>query len=349
MLRSKTTLALKSALAHPTRTLPARALVPPSTTTRSLPLLPSRLLSTSSALAYPPRATTNLASSAGSGQGGKKEKDAAKKEKERARSEREKERARKEKEKEKAAKEKEKAAKEKEKAKAQKEKEQAKKQKEKDQREKLRERERKEREKERSKARSTRSKLSPPKAPTNAWGLYFGDFVAERKATLAPGEKLSLTALVKEATPLYQDLSYAEKETLKERVEERKREYPAILEAWKATLTPEMIREENIVRANRKRAGLSRKRPLRLEGEPKRPQTGFLRFSTKIREENDYDVLKGETNVLKQSTLIAHAWRALSEDERKVYNDAYTVDKERYQREKAAFDAEQAKKGDASA
>ncbi|GAA5831296.1 hypothetical protein JCM11251_007825 [Rhodosporidiobolus azoricus] len=341
MMRSKVTLALKSIVASAgpaTRAVP-RPLI--SSTPAPL-LLPSRPLSTSSSLSYPPRAeTTSLSSSAGSGQGGKKEKEAARKEKEKQRREREKERARREKEKERLLKEK-------EKAKAQKEKERDRKLKEKEQREKLRERERerKERETKRTKAKSTRSKLTPPKAPTNAWGTFFGDFLAERKASLSPGEKLSLTALVKEAHPIYLALPSSEKEALKARVEERKKEYPAILEAWKATLTPEMIREENLVRANRKKAGLSRKKPLKLEGEPKRPQTGFLRFSTKVREENDYDILKGETNVLKQSTLIAEAWRALSEDERKVYNDAYAADKERYLEEKAVFDAEIAKKGD---
>lgn len=50
-----------------------------------------------------------------------------------------------------------------------------------------------------------------------------------------------------------------------------------MLEAWKKTLTPEMIREENKVRAQRRKLGLSRKKGLKLEGEPKRPVTGFFR------------------------------------------------------------------------
>jgi len=96
----------------------------PSVIPRALSILPStRLLSTSSPLSFPPSPTTNLASSAGSGQGGKSEKEAARKQKEQAKKEKEKERVRKEKERSKLLKEREKAKAQKEKDKANKEKE----------------------------------------------------------------------------------------------------------------------------------------------------------------------------------------------------------------------------------
>jgi len=96
----------------------------PTVIPRALSILPStRLLSTSSPLSFPPSPTTNLASSAGSGQGGKAEKEAARKQKEQAKKEKEKERVRKEKERSKLLKEREKVKAQKEKDKANKEKE----------------------------------------------------------------------------------------------------------------------------------------------------------------------------------------------------------------------------------
>ncbi|GAA6000768.1 hypothetical protein JCM10207_004650 [Rhodosporidiobolus poonsookiae] len=328
-------------LARPLVRSPVSSLVPAPS---------ARLLSTSATLHLPPR----LSSSAGSGQGGKKEKEAARKEKERAQKEKEKERARKQREKDAAAKDKERARKEREKAKKLKEKERSQRDKEKEKRDKEREKEKKEKEREkerkereRAKAKAvksanrTRSKLSPPKMPQNPWMLFLDDFINEKKASLAPGEKISVSAMSHEAGPLYHALDSAAKEQLKARFDEQKREYPAILDAWKATLTPEMIREENVVRANRRRLGLSIKKGLKIEGEPKRPITGYLRFSNEIREKGPFsDVLNGETNILEQSKLIAAAWRELAPEEQKVYNDAYAADKERYEREKAEWEAD---------
>jgi len=75
----------------------------------------------------------------------------------------------------------------------------------------------------------------------------------------------------------------------------------------------------------------------------------------------DSEVLKGETRIIEQSKLVAAAWRALSDEEKKVrrcsrlshlvvnsdfsgslmqrYNDLYETDKSRYEQEKADFDA----------
>ncbi|GAA5984390.1 hypothetical protein JCM11641_000121 [Rhodosporidiobolus odoratus] len=309
-----------------------------------IPSSSSRLFTSSVANNLP----TRLSSSAGSGQGGKKEKEAAKKEKERQLKQKEKERAAREKERLEDLKEREKAKNLKEKERAQKEKDKAKKDKERESALKKKERERAKDDRAKDTARaakaSTRSKLTPPKAPQNSWAIFFGDFLAARKVE-HPDEKKTVSVLTKEASPLYYALSEEEKAALRARSEEQRAAYPAILEAWKATLTPEMIREENAVRLRRRKMGLGQKLPLRAPGEPKRPKTGFLRFSQEIRESGpDNDVLKGESNVLKQSTLIAAAWRELSEEQKKVYNDAYALDKQRYLEEKAAFDAEQVDK-----
>ncbi|GAA5871154.1 hypothetical protein JCM16303_001708 [Sporobolomyces ruberrimus] len=287
----------------------------------------TRLLSTTPSLLSSTTAeTTSLASSAGSGKGGRAEKEAARKAKEQARKDKEKERARKEKEKVKLHKEREKvkAHKEKEKEKLKKEKEKSKlEQKVKDSKPK------------------TRSTLHPPKAPTTSWGMFLGDFINERKRSLGPGEKIgSLSELTKTAGQEYSQLDSSSKSELQRRADEERAAYPAILEAWKAKLTPEMIREENTVRTNRRKLGLSRKSNLKIEGEPKRPKTAYFFFLTEQREKGpDSEVLQGETRILEQSKLVAAAWRALSDSEKQHYNELYNQDKARYEEEKKEWDA----------
>ncbi|GAA5901863.1 uncharacterized protein JCM6883_000420 [Sporobolomyces salmoneus] len=307
------------------RSIRPSVVLPRALAARSAPIqLPttSRLLSISAPLHQ------TLASSAGSGKGGKAEKETAKKAKEQARKVKEKERARKEKEKVKLEKER-------EKAKAQKEKE-----KEKLQKEKLK----KEKEKEKAKLAAkpkTTSILRPPKLPLTSWGIYLNDYIADRKRNLASGEKIaSLPELTKAAGAEYANVDASTKAELQARADEQRAAYPAILEEWKKSLTPEMIKEENAVRANRRKLGLSRKTNLKLEGEPKRPKTAFFLFSSEVRAKGaDSEVLQGETRILEQSKRIAEAWRALSEAEKKPYFDTYESDKSRYAREKAEFDA----------
>lgn len=99
----------------------------------------------------------------------------------------------------------------------------------------------------------------------------------ERKRSLATGEKIgSLAELTQQAGQEYGQLDPSVKSELQERAEIQRAAYPAILEEWKKTLTPEMIKEENTVRATRRKLGLSRKANLKLDGEPKRPKTAYF-------------------------------------------------------------------------
>lgn len=105
----------------------------------------------------------------------------------------------------------------------------------------------------------------------------------QRKEDLAQGEKLpTVTELTKEAAPLYRELAPSERQDLNEEAQRAREAYPAILAAWTASLTPEMIREENKVRLQRRRQGKKGISTLRikLEGEPKRPASGYMRYVT---------------------------------------------------------------------
>ncbi|KAM0787960.1 hypothetical protein ACM66B_006164 [Microbotryomycetes sp. NB124-2] len=284
----------------------------------------TRLLTNSARVNSDQEETTLLKTSAGSGRGGKKDKDEARKLKQQQQ-------------------------RDKDRAKRQRDKERQQQLKLKEKERKLKQKQREQDKKAKAKAAKPRSSLHPPKAPVNAWGIFLRDFVKSRKDNLAPGEKLAtVSALTKEAAPLYRDLAPSERHELMQRAEEERRAYPAILKEWQATLTPEMIKEENAVRLKRRRLGLSQKKPIKLEGEPKKPASGYMRFSNEVRAGTTHgDVLRGETNVLAQSKLIAAAWRELSESEREEYHKQYEADKARYVEEKKRFDEELASRSQA--
>lgn len=84
---------------------------------------------------------------------------------------------------------------------------------------------------------------------------------------------LSLTPAAAEE---YRYITPHQKSLLLARLEEAKAAYPATLTAWKATLTPEMIKGENLHKARKRKGVLATKRALKAEGEPKRPSGSFV-------------------------------------------------------------------------
>ena len=152
-------------------------------------------------------------------------------------------------------------------------------------------------------AAAMHSKLKPPKAPRNAWSIFLGEYIEVRPSsrrrpsassaralklgrresqkhstTTSSGEKVTAAVLSSRAAPEYRALSSSERAVYERQAADERAAYPDKLSAWMKTLTPEMIREENAIRARRRKAKLSNKRSLKLEGTPKRPLSAFMRF-----------------------------------------------------------------------
>uniref|UniRef100_A0A0K3CCX8 BY PROTMAP: gi/342320884/gb/EGU12822.1/ NADP-dependent alcohol dehydrogenase [Rhodotorula glutinis ATCC 204091] n=1 Tax=Rhodotorula toruloides TaxID=5286 RepID=A0A0K3CCX8_RHOTO len=214
----------------------------------------------------------------------------------------------------------------------------------KEQREKARVQAQRQKDKASAERNKLRSSLKPPKRVTNKWQIFVNEFIQvragvpfvsgastsltrrssshaqERKRSLPAGSKMpTITTLVPEAKAKYAQLSSSELSALDQRVDQARADYERQLAEWQKTLTPEMIREENLVRYRRRRAGLSRKANLHIPGEPKRPMTPFFRFCTEVRERQDRDVLGDETAITEQSKLLARAWKALSPEQKKIH------------------------------
>jgi len=70
---------------------------------------------------------------------------------------------------------------------------------------------------------------------------------------------------------------------------------------------------------------------------PKRPNTAYILFSNEIRA--DTKAANPHANQKEIVTLIGQKWKALSREEKKVYEDRYFADKERYDEELRAYRA----------
>ncbi|KDE08617.1 hypothetical protein MVLG_01079 [Microbotryum lychnidis-dioicae p1A1 Lamole] len=187
------------------------------------------------------------------------------------------------------------------------------------------------------------SRLNPPKQPMNTWSIFLTQYTAKRKAAHNPadGKFPTVAEIARDAAPAYRALSPSDKAELLRTAEEQKAAFAQVLAEWTASLTPEMIREENAIRARRKKMGKSRKGPMKLEGQPKRPPSAYILWTSKIRNEQGVagEVLKGETNILEQSRLLATAWKSLSSEEKAALEVEQKEALAAYQEAKAAFQA----------
>lgn len=99
------------------------------------------------------------------------------------------------------------------------------------------------------------------------------------RKNLAEGEKSPTAATVaRTAAPLYRALSGEELAALAARVEAQKETYRSVYHDWISSLSPSLIKDENLVRYRRRRLGLSGMRNIRREGEPRKPPTAFFAY-----------------------------------------------------------------------
>lgn len=164
--------------------------------------------------------------------------------------------------------------------------------------------------------------------------MFFTDELNKAKAAAASGSspggtphsaKLNVAQIAKDAGTAYGLLAGEQKEYYARKVQESKDQYAKELLAWQATLTPEDIRLENAFRAQQRKDGKSRKGNLKDPNAPKKPLSAYFLFLKSIRED---DALRArvwgdESETTKQSVMAAEKWRALSDTEKRVSDNAY--------------------------
>ncbi|PWZ03400.1 hypothetical protein BCV70DRAFT_209733 [Testicularia cyperi] len=184
-----------------------------------------------------------------------------------------------------------------------------------------------------------KSRLKPPKQAPSAWQIFFTEELQKIKAQ-KPGERLNVAHVAKDAGQRYAALPESKKDEFHRRSLEAKEQWEQEMAAWKATLTPEDIRQENLYRSAQRKAGKSRKGNLKDPNAPKKPLSAYFLFLRAIRADPNMTqaVFEGEQETTKQSVLAAAKWRSLSETEKQPYLDRAEADKARYERMRREYE-----------
>lgn len=185
-----------------------------------------------------------------------------------------------------------------------------------------------------------KSRLKPPKQAPSAWQIFFTEELQKIKAQ-SPDERLNVAHVAKDAGQRYAALPESKKQEFHRRSLEAKELWEQEMADWKAKLTPEDIRQENLYRSAQRKAGKSRKGNLKDPNAPKKPLSAYFLFLRAIRADPNMTqaVFEGEQETTKQSVLAAAKWRSLSETEKQPYLDRAEADKARYERLRREYES----------
>jgi hypothetical protein len=147
--------------------------------------------------------------------------------------------------------------------------------------------------------------------------------------------------VAKDAGQRYAALPDEKKKEFQRKSLEAKAEWERQMEAWRQTLTPEDIKQENMFRTAQRKAGKSRKGNLKDPNAPKKPLSAYFLFLRAIRADPNLtqSVFEGEQETTKQSVLAASKWRSLPESEKQPYLEKAEADKSEYERLRREYEA----------
>ena len=111
------------------------------------------------------------------------------------------------------------------------------------------------------------------------------------------------------------------------------------MKVWKASITPEMIEAENQWHREQRKVHPKKKNPklYRDETKPRRPLNGFIQFCEEVRSDSSRsnEVLgvadANDIPIVEQTKGLSAAWKAMSEEDKKPYNDRFAKDKQEYE------------------
>lgn len=185
-----------------------------------------------------------------------------------------------------------------------------------------------------------KSHLKPPKQAPSAWQVYFTEELQKMKLE-QPGERLNVAHVAKDAGQRYAALPDDKKKEYQRKSLEAKADWEREMEAWRQTLTPEDIKQENMFRTAQRKLGKSRKGNLKDPNAPKKPLSAYFLFLRAIRADPalTQSVFEGEQETTKQSVLAASKWRGLPEAEKQPYLEKAESDKSEYERLRREYES----------
>ena len=165
----------------------------------------------------------------------------------------------------------------------------------------------------------------PPKRPKSAYFCFMDDFRAQFKAE-NPDNK-SVAVVAKAGGEAWKACSEADKAKYDAQAAKLKAQHEKDLEAFKAS-NPNWSKLKKI----NKKTKATKKDP----NAPKRPKSGYFVFMDKFRKEYA-EKNPDNKSVAETAKAGGEAWKALSEEEKKPFNDAAAKLKAKYEQDVAAY------------
>ncbi|KAI8982262.1 high mobility group box domain-containing protein [Mycotypha africana] len=159
-----------------------------------------------------------------------------------------------------------------------------------------------------------------PPRPVSAWQIYQREHINQFKR---PDGKIDIIASVKGLSSKWKALSDSEKQVYINKYEQESNAHFNGIETAINNATPEQIRKENLLR-KKHNLGL-----LKDPREPKRPRNAFFLYARSLREARDPEIV--HLPIVKQATVTAKKFKALSDMERKPFIEQAEAEKQRYQ------------------
>ncbi|ELR02908.1 hypothetical protein VC83_02664 [Pseudogymnoascus destructans] len=180
---------------------------------------------------------------------------------------------------------------------------------------------------EKAKIRELKAKvLTPPKKlPATAWTVLNSESVSQH-----PG--LPMADLVKDSSARYKTLDPSTRETYNQKANANKATNDASYESWLASLSPQQIYDSNHAQQRLKHLGLIKQgKHLKIDDPriPKRPLPAYIHFVKERYASGDF---KGISPV-EAAKVLTQEYKALSESEKKLYEDLAVAERERYAKE----------------
>jgi high mobility group protein B3 len=167
--------------------------------------------------------------------------------------------------------------------------------------------------------RTTKKKKDPnaPKRPKTGYILFCGE---KREEVKSKNKNMSATEITSKLAELWKKISEKDKKKYETLAQEDKQRYEKELEEY----TPPSDVEEDSVKKGKK----SKKE----RTGPKRPMSAYLYFCQESREavKTEFPEMKGK----EVTSELGKRWSALSESEKKPYEQKHETDKKRYENEK---------------
>ncbi|KFY13404.1 hypothetical protein V491_06410 [Pseudogymnoascus sp. VKM F-3775] len=168
--------------------------------------------------------------------------------------------------------------------------------------------------------------LTPPKSlPATAWTVLNVESISQN-----PG--IPLLEVVKDASARYKSFDASTREHYNQIANANKTTNDASYESWLASLSPQQIYDSNHAQQRLKQLGLIRPgKHLKIDDPriPKRPSSAYILF---VKERYTSGDFKGISSV-EAAKILTQEYKALSESEKKLYDDLAIAERERYIKE----------------